>query len=78
MRNQYISASDVCEMLSIHRTTLYSMVKDGKITAYELGTYKDGRKMRRYKLKDIEQFIEPKNEVPMRKRRTVSCNFIRK
>lgn len=76
MRNQYISASDVCEMLSIHRTTLYSMVKDGKITAYELGTYKDGRKMRRYKLTEIELMLQPKSERATR--RKVSVNFIRK
>lgn len=74
--SKYLTANEVCEMLSIHRTTLYKMTSAGKIPSYDLTTYSDGRKMRRYKLADIEQMLLPKIERP--KRRKVNPNFKRK
>jgi excisionase family DNA binding protein len=35
---QILTPSEVCEMLRIHRDTLYKLIKQGKIQAFRIGT----------------------------------------
>jgi excisionase family DNA binding protein len=35
---QILTPSEVCDMLRIHRDTLYRLIKEGKIQAFRIGT----------------------------------------
>jgi excisionase family DNA binding protein len=49
--SQVLNASEVSEMLKIHTTTLYRMVREGKIPSFRVGTEW------RFRLDEIERWM---------------------